>query len=208
MKHIRLALTLFALGFAVWAAAPLALGATAVNCGATPVGVAVGAPTNLQIAIASAAPGSTVIVSGSCTGNFTINKNLVLEGQPSSNPVLNGNGSGVVLTIQAQANVLVAGLVITGGTGSGIIHNGGNLNTEASTGFWSLLGRQESQDRTHPITFPGRAVTSMLIFNVSMESHGNRKIRTWAIVSCTTSLHTPLRLPLSVLVGGYERSPS
>jgi nitrous oxidase accessory protein NosD len=53
---------------------------------------------NLQTAINAAAPGSTIAVHGTCTGNFTISENLTLQGSGT----LSGTGSnGPVLTINS-----------------------------------------------------------------------------------------------------------
>src|SRR5579884_1999271 len=57
--------------------------------------------TGLTNAIASANPGDTLSISGTCTGNFEINKNLTLVGG-----TLDGTGfSGPVLTIDSGAVV-------------------------------------------------------------------------------------------------------
>ena len=62
-------------------------GATA---GASPAGIAVHCPAdNLQTAINAAAPGSTLLVDGTCTGNFSIQKDLTLSGPAT----LDGGGT-------------------------------------------------------------------------------------------------------------------
>ncbi len=52
----------------------------AVPAGASPAGITVNCPAdNLQDAIYAAAAGSTLLVDGTCTGNFYINKDLTLS---------------------------------------------------------------------------------------------------------------------------------
>jgi predicted outer membrane repeat protein len=79
---------------------------------------------NLQTAISNAPPGSTLIVHGTCTGNFTIGENLTLEGSGT----LSGTGySGSVLTISA-GTAFLNNLTIengnTSGEGGGIANSG------------------------------------------------------------------------------------
>src|SRR3954466_15296590 len=62
---------------------------TVVSCSANP-----GA---LQSAITAASPGDTLLVSGTCTGPFTINKNLTVRG--ASRAVLDGNQAGSTVTV-------------------------------------------------------------------------------------------------------------
>ena len=56
---------------------------------ASPAGITVHCPTdNLQTAINAAAAGSTLLVDGTCTGNFYIDKDLTLSGPA----ILDGGG--------------------------------------------------------------------------------------------------------------------
>jgi hypothetical protein len=71
---------------------------------------------SLATAIAKAPPGSTIEVSGTCTGNFVIDKNLTVVGAPSA--TLDGGGAGTTLTIIGFKAVHLAHLVITGGLGT------------------------------------------------------------------------------------------
>ena len=87
---------------------------------------------NLQAAITAASPGATLIVHGTCTGNFTIGDNLTLQGWGA----LSGTGTGgSVLTI-TSGTVSVNNLTIenadTGGVGGGI-DNFGTLTVTNST---------------------------------------------------------------------------
>jgi hypothetical protein len=116
---LGLALTLIALAPPPALAAP----AIAVNCSTD----------NLQTQINAAAPGSTLLVSGTCKGQFTISRNLVLQGQGTS-PTLDGDFAGTVLTIQSGATVTVVGLIITHGGPLSIYSNsGGTLTLQNST---------------------------------------------------------------------------
>jgi nitrous oxidase accessory protein NosD len=80
-----------------------AAGPTAVDCSTA----------DLQAAIESAAPGATLAVKGTCWGSFTIGKDLTVRGQGTA--VLDGQGSGTMLTVASSATVQLAGLTITGG---------------------------------------------------------------------------------------------
>jgi fibronectin-binding autotransporter adhesin len=80
---------------------------------------------NLQTKINSAPPGSTLLIKGTCIGNFTVNKNLTLKGNPSA--TLDGNDAGSTLTIPGVHTVHLFALTITGGSsvvGAGIDHSG------------------------------------------------------------------------------------
>jgi hypothetical protein len=91
---------------------------------------------NLQSKMDNAAPGSTIIIIGTCTGNFTVSKNLTILGQQNglgSPPTLDGTGfSGTVLTVPAGVNANVTSLVITNGSNGGIA-NSGTLTLTSST---------------------------------------------------------------------------
>ncbi len=71
----------------------------------------------LQPAIDAAAPGSTLHISVRCVGNFSVSKDLQLVsargkpnfGRPALSPSsLDGDGSGTVLTIEGDVDVVVA----------------------------------------------------------------------------------------------------
>jgi hypothetical protein len=100
-----------------------AAAAVTVNC----------AKADLQAAIDTAAPGSTLLVTGTCFGNSHLDKNLTLKGNPSA--TLDGGDAGTTLTITGSPTVHLLDLVITGGwlgtsgigRGGGIQHEGGTL---------------------------------------------------------------------------------
>ena len=80
----------------------------------------------LTRAIAAANPGDRLNVFGTCRGNFVIDKSLRVFGSTDATAptVLDGNGSGRVLTVlpqlNAAVNVTLARLVVTGGGEGGI----------------------------------------------------------------------------------------
>ncbi|TQK52856.1 hypothetical protein FBY35_3312 [Streptomyces sp. SLBN-118] len=109
---VTVAVTATAAG--VVSAAP-ASAQTIVNCPAQ----------NLQTAIDNAAPGSTIMVAGTCAGNVTVEKNLSLIGFGGA--VLDGNAAGTTLTVGAGADVQVSALTIANGSaenGAGLLNNG------------------------------------------------------------------------------------
>ena len=105
--------------------------------GASPAGITVHCPTDsLQNAINAAAPGSTLLVDGTCMGNFYIDNDLTLRGPA----ILDGGG--VQTTYGATLNVIAGtvvldDLVIQNGVGidglGGGLWNGGQLTLNYST---------------------------------------------------------------------------
>jgi predicted outer membrane repeat protein len=89
------------------AAGPVAAGsATLVDCGNGG---------DLQAAIDAASPGLTLTITGTCVGNFIIDKDLTLIGR-TPNATLDGGGSGTTLRIpRLEITVAVEDLRITGG---------------------------------------------------------------------------------------------
>jgi hypothetical protein len=76
---------------------------------------------NLQNKINAATGGSTLLITGTCVGNFTVDKNLTLRGNPSA--TLDGNHAGTTLSIPNTHTVHLVALTITHGsaaTGAGI----------------------------------------------------------------------------------------
>jgi hypothetical protein len=97
---------------------------TTVNC----------ASKSLQTAINAAATGSTLLIKGTCSGSFTVAKNLTLKGSPTA--TLDGNDLGSVLTITGTPTVHLTDLKITGGLaahGGGINMAGGSLTLSKVT---------------------------------------------------------------------------
>ncbi|MFL5798409.1 MAG: choice-of-anchor Q domain-containing protein [Actinomycetota bacterium] len=101
----------------------------AVNC----------ATQDLQPKIDGAAEASTLLISGVCNGNFTVNKGLTLRGNPTA--TLDGDFAGRVLNVATLATVTLKDLTITDGVappetnangsiarGGGIKNGGGKLD--------------------------------------------------------------------------------
>ena len=112
----------------VLAASPALAATRTVNCNV--------AGANLQAVIDNNAHAGDILrVRGTCTGNFTIDKNLKLKGE-GSHPTLNGGGTGTTLTISGVTVVVVVErLTITGGNAvqGGGIYNFGTLTLKEST---------------------------------------------------------------------------
>jgi hypothetical protein len=83
----------------------------------------------LQPAIDGAAKGGTLLVTGTCTGPFTISNDLTIEGIGQA--VLDGNQSGRTVTVGSGALVRLDDLIITDGIGG--INNQGTLTVAGST---------------------------------------------------------------------------
>jgi hypothetical protein len=83
----------------------------------------------LQPAIDGAAKGGTLLVTGTCTGPFTISNDLTIEGIGQA--VLDGDQSGRTVTVGSGALVRLDDLIITDGIGG--INNQGTLTVAGST---------------------------------------------------------------------------
>lgn len=112
-------------------AAPVAEGAgkpPATICYVAVDGGAVAAGSARLLTTALKGSGVTIHVGGTCVGKFTIARNLTLVGDATAGTgVLDGGGSGPVLTVASGATVLIAKLRITNGmaaSGAGIYNNG------------------------------------------------------------------------------------
>src|SRR4029077_14086413 len=81
---------------------------------------------SLHAKISAGTPGDTLLIRGTCTGNFTVSKNLTLQGA-STAATLDGGGAGTTLTISSGAIVTVRALTITGGAKIG---DGGGINLD------------------------------------------------------------------------------
>ena len=164
----------------------MAGGALAVSgvtpAGASPAGITVHCPTdNLQNAINAATPGSTLLVDGTCVGNFYIDNNLTLSGPATL------DGGGVPTTYGATLNVIAGtvvlnNLVIQHGVGidglGGGLWNGGQLTLNHST-------------VTHNSAFGVGGVFNMgqLTLNGSTVSNNTATNGEGGIENCGASLH-------------------
>jgi hypothetical protein len=118
------------------AAAAAVLAGTAALAGAVPAAASqanlVDCNANhnaLQPAIDGAAKGGTLLVTGTCTGPFTISNDLTLDGIGQA--VLDGNQAGRTVTVGSTALVRLDDLIITNGVGG--INNQGTLTVVGST---------------------------------------------------------------------------
>ena len=82
-------------------------------------GTYVGDGANLQSAINLAAAGDTLNVTGTCVGNYSIDKSLTVAGPPTGTATLDGNQAGRVIRVDAGP-VTLDNLTITGGDAPGV----------------------------------------------------------------------------------------
>jgi hypothetical protein len=99
---------------------------------------------SLRNAIATAAPGDTVVFAAGVTGTITltsgalnVNKNLTIQGPGANNLAVSGNNASKVFIISAGTTVSISGLTVQNGTGnipagSGIENNGNLTLTDAA----------------------------------------------------------------------------
>jgi hypothetical protein len=126
-KSLLVCVTLLAMAMAValGGAKPAYSAATiVVNCNAD-AGALAGA-------LASASDGDTLAIQGICKGTFEIAHNLTIAG--ATGAILDGQGVGTVLTVDAGRTVVASFLTITNGGGlvAGIRNNGGTLTLSNS----------------------------------------------------------------------------
>ncbi len=105
------------------AAAPAQAATTTVRCDKAQ---------SLQDAIDAAATGDTIRVRGSCTGRFTIDRDLTIIGSPSA--TLDGGGAGTVVSVDSGVTVTLANLTVQHGFSDlgGGIYNDGTLSLRNS----------------------------------------------------------------------------
>jgi PA domain len=109
---------------------------------------------SLQGAIDAASAGDTLEVKGTCVGRSTVSKNLTIKGvSPTS--ILDGNGAGSSLTVNASVSVTVRRLTIQNGASllnSHFVTGGGNVS-------WVNVGGAQlpPTSGTEDYVFVGRA---------------------------------------------------
>jgi hypothetical protein len=108
-----------------------ALVAPPVALGATPQHVDCGSGADLQAAIDAASDGDTLVISGTCVGNFTVPKVLTLRGQGHKPTLAGGPVSTDPVLVAPEATI--RRLTITGGLGQGIFNPGGHLTLNQVT---------------------------------------------------------------------------
>jgi hypothetical protein len=138
MRFFCLRVLLVAAIASLMAGGSLALSGVA-PAGASPVAITVHCPADdLRAAISAAPVGATVLVDGTCTGNFFIDKDLTLSGPA----VLDGGGGSIGTPFAATLNVaagtvVLNNLTIQDGVGifglGGGLWNGGQLTLNHST---------------------------------------------------------------------------
>ncbi len=110
------ALTVAAIVAAALAAGPSASAATvSLNCDNRP----------LQPKLDSVAPGTVLLLKGTCDGAFVVTKNITLKGNPTA--TLDANGAGRTLTVTGTVALHLRSVVVTGGAtdrGGGIFMRG------------------------------------------------------------------------------------
>ncbi|MFL5796628.1 MAG: choice-of-anchor Q domain-containing protein [Actinomycetota bacterium] len=135
-----------------------ALATNVVNC----------ASSALQPKINGATPGSTLLLKGTCVGNFVVDRNLTLKASPAA--TLDGDQQGTTLTVIGSPSVHLAGLVVTGGfatNGGGIDQtSGGKLTLDHVT----VTGNQAGGG---PTVFGGGITTTGTLTVVSSSIVGN-----------------------------------
>jgi hypothetical protein len=104
----------------------------------------------LQAADTAATADDTLVVHGTCVGNTTIDKNLTITGQGSA--ILDGGGSGSVLTIGSGVAATLNTLTITNGGGSfcaintSLLRGGGICNLGTLTLNNSTVSNNSAQE--------------------------------------------------------------
>ena len=87
----------------------------------------------VQGLVDSAEPGATIqFPAGTSYGNIVINKDLTLEAAAVNESVLDGQNTGVTLTVATNCTVTLKGMIIQNSHGAGV-RNFGNLTLESST---------------------------------------------------------------------------
>jgi parallel beta helix pectate lyase-like protein len=124
MRRYLGAASIVGLLLAALSAPPVALGATTqhVHCGS-------GA--DLQTAIDAASDGDTLVISGTCVGNFTLLKDLTLTGQGPRATLAGGPVSTDAVLTALEATI--RRLTIRGGLGDGIFDPGARLTLDHVT---------------------------------------------------------------------------
>ena len=115
---------------------------------------------NLQQKIDNVDPDSTLLIKGTCKGQFTIDKSLKLVGNP--NAILDGEKGGTVLTI-IGGPVLLSHLKLTGGLLTGGTADGGGIYHSA--GALTLRHVTVSGNRLHTTGVAGAIATGAGIFS-------------------------------------------
>ena len=128
----------------VFGSVPAGAATTNVNC--PPYGAA-----SLQSAITAASPGDTLDIHGTCVGNFTVAKNLTLQGV-TSGAGLNGNAAGTTLTVSGGVVATIKSLVIANGKAPG---GGGGIRAIGNGTAVIVMSSAVSGNAANPNNFGG-----------------------------------------------------
>jgi hypothetical protein len=134
--------------FLMWLSMPMPAhaGTITVDC----------ATQDLQTAITGAPVGSTILVQGTCTGNFFVGEGLTLEGDPSA--TLDAASHGDVLDIESAQTVKLESLTIAHASGSGIF----DKETGSTSGPLTLIHVTVQDNQASPAgeTIAGAGIQS------------------------------------------------
>lgn len=133
------------------------LGAAKSASGASTITVDCAADSSaLAGALMSATDGDTLAIQGTCKGTFEIAHSLTLAG--SAGAILDGQGVGTVVTVDAGNTVAISNLPITGGNG---ISAGGILNKGALTLTESSISGNSATPARSPLNFGGGGIFNL-----------------------------------------------
>jgi hypothetical protein len=108
------------------ATALVLMGLTAIPASAATINVNCSTQ-SLQAKISAAPAGSTLLIKGTCDGDFSVDRSLTLRGDPSA--TLDAQDAGTTLVVTGTPTVHLVDLVVTGGRAIG----GGGIRKEAGT---------------------------------------------------------------------------
>jgi fibronectin-binding autotransporter adhesin len=140
---------------------------------------------NLQAKMNAASAGSTLLVSGTCVGNFVLGKSLTLKGSPHA--TLDGNQTGITLTINGITTVHLIALTITRGLTDGGL--GGGI--KAAAGVLTL---------DHVVVEDNYAIANATFGGGIYKAAGTLRVTSSSIVHNVAD--TEANLPITDAVGG------
>jgi hypothetical protein len=187
MRTVKVLLTLAALvGAMLGTAGPAAASAPRWQVRNASTGASYGSSTGAALtnAIAAAGAGDRLVVAGTCTGTYTVAKNLTIASRNfgARRAVLDGNHAGGVLLVELETTVTLTDLVITHGTGG--IANFGHLTLirTAVTGNTTPEGTGGGILNSDRLTLVRSTVTGNRAFSGGGGIHntGTGGLTTWA----------------------------
>lgn len=149
---------------------------------------------DLQSAINAASASNTLSVRGRCVGNFVIDRNLTLKGRPKPyHDTLDGNNSGIVVTVNSGVTAMITNLVITHGNNSGFgggIQNSGTLTLNGSARVnYNSGGQGGGIENFGSLTMTGAAQAehNTAVFSGGIDSYGSVTLMGHAHVNNNTA---------------------